>query len=243
MIFTYIKRYLISIWGLLLVKYYALKKKESTINQLNRKFKRIIIICPGPSAIKIRDEIISDSDCVIFINHAIKLFDEVNSKNSVSSKMNFYYFSVDTPRTSEAFDLSHEFMSKVNVIFTPYHYIHLPYFKYLDKIDILLNPRIGFSWTYGFQIRNNGPKGFSEISHGKISACGFGTLVSSLQLAFTMGQRNIVLFGCDFGSLGQEKYFDQSIPIRMDTPFNKIENDFIEISKIIRDKHWNINIK
>ena len=239
----YLKRYILSLWGLLLVMYFYLKTRNSTKVQLKKKYRRIVIICPGPSAIKIAEEKFSDDDMIIFINHAIKLVGFLDKNNFACISDNLFYFSQDTPRTYEAYNLHPKEMSKVKVFFLPYHYMHIPYFNYLSNINFLLNPKFRFSWEYGFELNNNSTDGFKRISMGRNSACGFGTLVTSLQLALAMGEKKIVLYGCDFGVSKDKRYFDEAIPVRLDTPFDKIRTDFFEVKNILQNLQWSVEIK
>lgn len=239
----YLKRYILSLWGLILVKYYCLRTRSATSLQLRKSYRRVFIICPGPSASRIVDEEFTDDDMIIFINHAIKLVDDINKNSSTCISDNLFYFSLDTPRTNEVYNLHLEEISKVKAFFLPYHFMHIPHFDYLRKINFVLNPKFTFSWEYGFELNNKGTNGFNKISSSGNSACGFGTLVSALQLAFTIGERNIVLFGCDFGESQNKRYFINSIPNRQDTPFDVIKYDFFEVCKKLKKLHWKIEIK
>jgi hypothetical protein len=229
----FLKRYVLSIRAFLWIIFYSSKTRIARSFLFEKKFRRVFIVCPGPTANTILDESFTDSDIVILINHAIKLAEYVDLKK------NIYYFSLDYTRTSEIYQQSHSLFLRVKKIFLPYHFFHLTNKALIKEIDIVLLPKVTFSFTYGLMLKNNGPENIN-IMRRKFCANGFGTLASFLQIAFNFKPDEVVFCGCNFGKMSGSQYFDNLIPIRNDTPFDKIKND---VSLILDQVDFKITYK
>ena len=121
-------------------------------------------------------------------------------------------------------------------IFCPYNFSHLrrKNLDYLSNFSIYLMPKLFFDFRHGLQCLSKDAENFKAL---EIRPCGygFGSLCFSLQMAYLFRPKKIFLYGCNFGEKSNKLYFDSSIPIRSDTPHEKIKLDFYKIKNILEN--------
>ena len=227
-----IKKYLISIRGLiwLLTKLNINKKlKHEIFNTIS--YDKVHIVLPGPTGEKIIKSEFNSNECIIFVNHAIKLANQVNTD------IDKYSFLADTTRAIEVMELFNNQIKATTSIFMPYNFIHLRRkLNLLSRFSIYLMPEITFNFKLGLECKNRGAINFKSLD---IRPCGygFGTLCFVLQLAYLFKPKIINTYGCNFGLVSNKRYFDETLPLRSDTPYEKIKLDFEIIKKIIEKKN------
>lgn len=213
-----LKRYAFSLRAFIWIVFFSIRTRGKRSLICNKKVRRVFIICPGPGAAQILEEDLFETDGVILINHAVKLAEHIKHTKNV------YYFSLDYSRTDEFLKSNSVLFSKVVKIFVPYHFFQLVNYKLIKNIDVVLMPSITFDLFFGLKIKNVGANNFKGF--GKFfCATGYGTLASSLQLVANFSPEEVIFIGCDFGKIDDSQYFDKTIPIRHDTPFDLIRRD------------------
>mgnify|MGYP001348825145 FL=1 len=147
-------RYLISFKVYLIIIFKSFFSRKDLNALFQTRFETVHILCPGPSAKKIIDHKIEKNECVIFINHALKMVNEININQA-----SLFYFTSDGTRLKESVhDNLHELMQVKSIIFAS-HLFHFN-LKLINKCDIFFVPKIEFSKEFGVVGQNNGPNSF-----------------------------------------------------------------------------------
>ena len=178
------------------------------------------VVCPGPTARELLAFPVAKNDSIIFVNHGVGLAAELTFPPSVAC----YFITADTTRLMEILDSRSEALALCKSIFIPSNLCHLREKELFSSIDIILKPKVKIKFHLGLEIRNLGAANIRPLEE-RPSATGFGSLLFAFQFAALLGTKKIVLWGVDYGQVAGERYFDDKVFSRMDTPFNQIAND------------------
>jgi hypothetical protein len=234
--FQLVVRYIKSINVYLLIIIKSINNKKATEALLLSSFKKVHILCPGPSAKKILNEEINKDECIIFINHAIKMLPNIKSNHT-----SFFYFTSDGTRFKENLNDSADELTKATSIIFAEHLFHFNS-RLVNKCDIFFVPQVKFNKKFGIVGKNEGPHSFQKIKKNPIIS-GFGSMINSLQLAVLFKPKKIKLWGCDMLDINNERYFDKSVPIRSTDGFELTKKHFSIIKQKILDMGIPIYLK
>jgi hypothetical protein len=215
-----------SIYGYVLV----INKRAQGVRQLKEigVYKTVHVVCPGPTASNIKNAEIDKDDAVIFVNFAVKLSPEVLSGN-------LFFLSADIVRYKEvleSFTLPANIKNRILLLASTFR---LGSDNTWRKSDVLIVPHYRFKWPIGLSAKISSLDKLSKETLG-CEQTGFGTLNYALQVAAHMGEREIKLYGCDFGKVKGMLYGVENIPIRNDTPYDVIKFDFDRLVKHLETK-------
>ena len=178
------------------------------------------IVCPGPTAREFLSFPVAENESIVFVNHGVGLATELILPPSVAR----YFITADTPRLMEIMESRSEALALCKSIFIPSNLCHLKEKELCSSIDIILKPKVKIKFHLGLEMRDLGADNISLLE-GRPTAKGFGSLLFGFQFAALLGTKKIVLWGVDYGQVAGERYFDDKVFSRMDTPFNQIAND------------------
>ena len=233
-----LKRYISSILGFIWL-FFKLKRNRPLKKKVFKELSYISvhIVLPGPTGDEILNKVLNDKECIIFVNHAIKLAKRLDPKLKKFSLL------FDTTRAVELIKNSSSHIKNTISIFCPYNFFHLRIknIKYLSNFSIYLMPKLFFNPKYGFECIGKDVEEFKAL---EIRPCGygFGSLCFSLQMAYLLKPKKIFIYGCNFGKKANKLYFDKSIPIRSDTPHDLIRSDFYKIKNILQKQGISIEM-
>lgn len=219
-------RYINSIYIFTIIKIKSFRSKSHFKKLFNSKYKKVHIICPGPSAKKVFNEEFHKDECIIFINHALKILPKIRTNDTM-----LYYFTSDGTRFQESINENLNQINKVTSIILTSHLYHFNY-NLVKKSNLFFVPEITLSKEYGLIGKNKGPNSFSKISM-KPFLTGFGSMINSLQLAILFKPKKIKLWGCDMIDVNNERYFSRDVPTRSTQQFDLTKEHFEIIKPII----------
>jgi hypothetical protein len=199
-------------------------KKRLIIKSINKEYKIVHLICPGPTAEKFYSHKVGEEEAVIFINHAVLM------SGKVSREYKKYYFSADGSRTNEIIENYFEELKNCTSVLASTHLFHFN-LNTIRNIDLILLPHIEYSKKFGLEGVVLGPQNFRKIKE-RYYGYGFGSLNSSLQLAVAFNPKIISIWGCDLGEQNGVRYFDSKVPVRPTEAFDIAKSHF----QIIKQK-------
>lgn len=185
--------------------------------RINKKFRTIYIICPGPSLNNFKKRKFEDNCLCIFINHSLKIANEFDC--------NKILFTTDTTRANEIL----QYKSEIEHIILIGHFFQLNC-NVINKFKFIV-PEITFSNEYGIVGKENNNLKFVDL--GKSTGAGFGSFVNGLSFSVRFKPDIIKIVGSDFGVKNGEKYSFKFDGKDSNVHFDLIKKDYLKIKSII----------